>query len=169
MKNIFIIAMLLITNFTNAQIFTKYVDKTQSNGQGFCYNVTLKLTLLKMATKPTPNSTGNGTEYSVELVSVDVDKNKGWYQRGKIYNCSQLEGICNLKNFSNMQIQLAYRCGNREIGSNTTDFYDVGEKKTMILSSRSGCSDPIASGIGNITINNNDNSSKINLIVQKLK
>jgi len=168
MKKSLLIVLTLIANFVSAQTFTKYVDNTQSNGQGFCYNVTIRLTLLRMAAGSTLKSGGNGTEYSVELVRLDVDKSKGWYERGKTYNCSQLEGICDTKNFSSIQLQLAYKCGGGEEGSNPSDFYNVGEKQTMILNTKDGCSIPVASGIDYITINNNENSSRINLIVQKL-
>jgi len=168
MKNVLLIALTLIVNFVNAQTFTKYVDNTQSNGQGFCYNVTIRLTLLRMAAAPTIKSAGNNTEYTVELVKVDVDKNKGWYQGGKLYNCAQLDGICNEKNFSSITLQLAYNCGGKEIGSNSWMFYSVGEKQTMELQPKAGCSSPAVSGIDMVSINNNDNASIINYKIQQL-
>ena len=168
MKNTLLIALILIANFVSAQTFTKYVDNTQTNGQGFCYNVTIRLTLLRMAARPTLKSAGNGTEYSVQLVRLDIDKSKGWYERGKTYNCDQLEGICNLKNYDIVNIGLAYNCAGREIGSGSATFYNVGDKQTIVLNTKDGCSSPTASGIDFISIGNNENSSRINLIVQKL-
>ena len=168
MKNTLLIALILIANFVSAQTFTKYVDNTQTNGQGFCYNVTIRLTLLRMAAQPTLKSAGNGTEYLVQLVRLDIDKSKGWYERGKTYNCDQLEGICNLKNYDIVNIGLAYNCAGREIGSGSATFYNVGDKQTIVLNTKDGCSSPTASGIDFISIGNNENSSRINLIVQKL-
>jgi hypothetical protein len=79
MKKLITICLIMLSVFTiNAQTFTKYVDNSQ-RGLGFAYTLTLKATLIKMASSGTVNTAGNPTEYSVELVRVDLDKNKGWY------------------------------------------------------------------------------------------
>jgi hypothetical protein len=173
MKTLLVIALALITNFVNAQNFTTYVDDTQSNGSGFAYNVTIRLSLLRMAEKGTHNKAYNGTEYSVELIKVEIDKNKGWYERGEIYKCEQLEGICNTKTFTGIHLSLSYNCQGKEVETNTATFYNIGDKQTMDLQPKSvggsGCNSPIASGIGYIKVNDYETGNAIRSLIQKLK
>ena len=167
MKKLFLITLALITNFVNAQIFTKYVDNS-NKGLGFAYTVTVKATLIKMAASSTLKSGGNGTEYSVELIRVDIDKNKGWMLNDKYYNCSQLEGICNTKTFTNINLQLSYNCNGRDQGTNSYTFYNIGDVKIISCNAKSDCSSPIASGIDYCVINDHDVYNKINPILEKI-
>ncbi|QBZ98335.1 tetratricopeptide repeat protein [Flavobacterium sangjuense] len=171
MKKFLLIALALLSNFANGQTFTKYVDNTQSNGRGFAYTLTIRISLLRTAANSTINSAANGTEYSVELVKVDVDKNKGWYQNGKFYSCSQLEGICNTITFSSIHLQLTYNCQGKVLESNSATFYSIGDTQTMALQPKSvggsSCNSPTASGIGWVSISDNDTASKISSILQK--
>ena len=49
MKKQIVICLILLSNFVNGQILTKYIDNTQSNKHGFAYTVKIRLTLLRMA------------------------------------------------------------------------------------------------------------------------
>lgn len=172
MKKLLLIALILITNFISAQTFTKYVDDAQKNGIGFNYNVTFQLTLKRMATKSTVSSAANGTEYSVRLVSVEVDQNSGWNQRGKTYSCSQLNGICNNKTFDRITIDLDYDCEGKELSSNSATFYNIGDEKIMTLQPKAVgsnvCASPTVSDIGKVTITEVSVTNTILSIIQKL-
>jgi len=172
MKKLLLIALILITNFVSAQTFTKYVDDAQKNGIGFNYNVTFQLTLKRMATKSTVSSAANGTEYSVRLVSVEVDQNSGWNQRGKTYSCSQLNGICNTKTFDRITIDLDYDCEGKELSSNSATFYNIGDVKIMELQPKAVgsnvCASPTVSDIGKVTITEVSVTNTILSIIQKL-
>lgn len=172
MKKLLTISLIMATTFAlNAQTFTKYVDNTKSDGRGFAYNLTVRISLLRTASPSTINSAANGTEYSVELVRVDLDKNKGWYESGKFYNCSQLEGVCNTKTYSNIILQLSYNCQGKELETNTATFYNIGDKQIISLAPKSvgnsSCNSPTASGIGYVSINNYEIANSIGSIIQK--
>lgn len=174
MKKLITICLFMATAFTlNAQTFTTYSDYTERNGTGFAYKVTIRLSILRMAEKGTPNKAYKGTEYSVELVRVEVDKNKGWYERGKIYKCEQLEGICNTKTYTSISLQLKYNCQGKILESNPATFYNIGDKQTMAVQPTSvggsPCDLPTASGIGFIRVEDNEIGRIIRSKMQKLE
>lgn len=172
MKKLIIICLLLITTFAlNAQTFTAYVDDTERIGLGFAYNVTFRVTLLRMAEKGDVNRGPHGTEYSVELVKVDLDKNKGWYERGKIHKCEQLEGICNTKTYRWIGTSLTFNCEGKELRSNGAVFHNIGDKVIMDLEphsiGNSTCYSPTVSGIDNTYVDDIDIASRILSIIAK--
>jgi hypothetical protein len=173
MKNTLLVALILITNFVSAQTFSKYIDKTQTDGRGFAYNITVRISLVRMAARPTINSAGNETEYTITLVKAEIDKNKGYYNYGKYYNCTQLQGICNIQSYENIQLQLTYNCQGKELKSSMATFHTIGEQQTTSLAVNSvggsACFAPTASGIGDVIINtNNEVLTAIETLIQTL-
>jgi hypothetical protein len=101
-----------------------------------------------------------------------MDK-KGWYDNSKkkLYDCSQLGGLCNGKTFHQIHIDLNYSCSGhgRELTTNQLTFHNVHESKTIdVVSKTSGgasCGSRVVTGI-NVRVS--DDNALINSISTRI-
>jgi TPR repeat protein len=110
MRNIFLIAFTILTNFVFAQTqLSEYYDASSANRSEFSYNITVRI-------QKTTGATDYDTRYTATLVQASPDS-KGFYNAqgdNKYYSCSQLGDVCKPNNIYSISIRLSYTCNGQQ-------------------------------------------------------